>query len=1108
MGASNGHIDFRAALESATEQILLQPIRWDPVFATLRKRLRTFGDNIVLKVVPVATAVDQMIYSGLQQQNPSSPLPGRAPENNCPGLATATPTSSLNGNKIAIIGMAGRFPEASTTDSLWDILRLGLDVSKDVPPLRWNLKTHVDPSGWQKNLSRTSLGCWLNDPDVFDADFFGISAQEATRMDPAQRLALMTTYEAIEQAGIVWLGGVDGTGATSSTRPDRVGVYYGVSGNDWRDCNAAQKVDSHFMRASNRAFISGRISEAFNLSGPSLAIDTSSSNSLAPVHIACRSLWAQETDMCIVGGADVMTNPDVHAGLDRADMLSHSGNCKVLDQTADGFCRGEGVVSLVLKRFEDALCDNDTILGLISGVATKNNLESPRLDAESSCDSRLNSLFTEVLSRSNVDAASVSYVEMSGSSTNVGDASEVSSVLDVLAPISASRSLGKRGIMPLYLGSAMANIGCGEATSGLSGIFKVLLMLRENEIPPHIGIKTQINSKFGVDLAKTRNTHIHTGKAMQWKNGAEPTSRREPRRALVHDQGIITRARSALLIEDKPLQAQERHISSAAVCPLGMDPCTSYVIAISAKSRNSLRRNLANLYLWLNNKPTWDRFTLAQLSYTTTARRNHYSHRTMLLASSAEELCVKIAAELQPSRVEQNAAPSEVRPLQFANPDQAVMARPVVFAFPDSCTPSSPFSYFRQIYYGFSYVRQNLNDLEQTVRRLGLPSVLNAIGLERDGDPHRHNEAQNSYNGIQTHPMADQLAHICTKIVLSRLWRSWGINPIAVVSDGGIDAYSALNTAGVLSDADTIYLAGASIQLGMLQQTEKGHLGHSQCWNAVATAEFERLDSLITYHKAQFPVLTLTTTRASNDIPRCGKVSPKPRLDVLAGVGEDSQMLFTRRFMSNIKPMDLIGKSSRVLAEGNLASACRASGMIPKQSIIQVVGLEGPLLYGTTAEETNFDSAGGVRTCHRTEDGNTSKSYMWSHLTKTLQMLYCAGANIRWGQYHLDLPLSSRRVINTLPPYSWDLKEYWVPYVNDWTLLKGDASKAIVAPKLESTTIHTIIEETEVTEEDSNKLQLVVEADISRDDLHGIVQGHVVDGVPLCTPVCDFQQLH
>lgn len=189
--------------------------------------------------------------------------------------------------------------------------------------------------------------------------------------------------------------------------------------------------------------------------------------------------------------------------------------------------------------------------------------------------------------------------------------------------------------------------------------------------------------------------------------------------------------------------------------------------------------------------------------------------------------------------------------------------------------------------------------------------------------------------------------------------------------------------------------------------------------------------------------------------------------------------------------------------------ACRKSNVIPDQSIIQEMGPEALIFCGSTPDEIKISFADGAQAYSNDAGSDSTKEesnrQMWFHLTATLGKLYDAGANIRWDQFHRDLPLSSRRVISTVPAYSWDLKEYWVPYRNDWTLSKGDAYKAVVAPKLESTTIHNIIEETELIGEDENGLRLVVEADISRDDLHGIVQGHVVDGVPLCTPVCDVQ---
>lgn len=1142
--ATDHHIDFRTVLELAAEQILLQPIRWDPVLAALRARLQNTNGSSSLRVFPVATTVEPLIYTGLQQQHLSLSLPKMVPEKNALGWpGSARSKSPPDGEKIAIIGMAGRFPEAATTDALWDILRLGIDVCKEVPPLRWDAKTHVDPTGRRKNSSRTSLGCWLNDPDVFDADFFGISAEEATRMDPAQRLALMTTYEAIEQAGIVWPSGIDDASTIPSLRPDRVGVYYGVAGNDWRECNAAQKVDSHFTRASNRAFISGRISQAFKLGGPSLAVDTSSSGSLAPVHIACRSLCAQETDICIVGGAHIMTNPDVHAGFDRAGVLSHSGDYNIFDETASGFCRGEGVVSLVLKRLEDAVAGNDTILGVITGAATNYNLQSQAGDSESAYSTFQNNLFTEVLNRSNLDPTSITYVEMGGPNTSVESASQVANAMNVLAQKFNSGIAAKSRTTPLYFGSTMANIGHGEATSGLSGIIKVLLMLRENTIPPHIGTRGRVKPKFPGDLSCKRNAHVNTGKAIKWENGADTASQDDRRRALIHEEGTIARTSSALLLEENPTQNQERHGSSAAEDHQSeKDPPACYIIAVSAKSKTSLHRNMANLYFWLKDETTQNRFTLAQISYTTTARRNHYPHRIMLVALSVEDACTQLCTELQQSRVRLQCAQSDLKSINSA--DQVNIDHPIVFAF-TACnsTSSSSMSYFRKLYENFSQVRQDMHHLDQIVKRLDLPSVMDALGLMdgRELEPRHRSEASPPYkhasinqslrplgsmctqasvmsywdvcqgphqlaqaqicdNGAKTHQVAEQLAQICVHVVLSRLWRSWGINPIALVIEGDMAVYSALNVAGVLSDADALYLANAHIQLGQKQQIDMPESGHLGDWNAIAAAEFERLDRVTTYHKAQIPVLRLITAKEKDE--------RSPRLSVFSASKQHSQMLLTRQVLPNLKPRDYYSKPAGFQeTRVDLIAACRASDFIPGQSIIQFMGLEPPEFLNAMSDcNTKGPGLGDTVRTYNTADGGSisqaqPKIQLWSHLTETLRKFYYAGANIRWDQYHIDLPPESRKVISTLPAYSWDLKEYWVPYVNDWTLHKGGAPKSTVVPKLESTTIHSIVEETELFEDGSDKLRLVVEADISRHDLHGIVQGHVVDGVPLCTPV-------
>lgn len=248
LSASHGQVlgvnNFHALLEAAVEGILLREINWTQILGGIQTTFEGFKTP-QLRIIPFGTAADQLIQSGLKQttlgSSQTAPPSGSTPSfkqepsfSPSPPEATSAPGKR---SKIAIVGMSGRFPGANSTEAFWDLLREGLDVHKEVPPLHWSKATHCDPTGVGKNTSATPFGCWLDDPAAFDARFFNVSPREAPQIDPAQRIALMTAYEAIEQAGIV-------PDATPSTRRDRVGVFYGVTSNDWMETNSAQKIDT------------------------------------------------------------------------------------------------------------------------------------------------------------------------------------------------------------------------------------------------------------------------------------------------------------------------------------------------------------------------------------------------------------------------------------------------------------------------------------------------------------------------------------------------------------------------------------------------------------------------------------------------------------------------------------------------------------------------------------------------------------------------------------------------------------------------------------------------------------------------------------------------
>ena len=239
--------DLYSRLESALGQILMAPFRMQPLCEGLASSIRDNGADTVHIITigahstSLASALDQclegctiQVLSEKDQIRPSLNL-----------------TGSASKSKIAVIGMSGRYPSAEDNRNFWELLLRGRDVHKEAPSLHWDVKTHVDTTGARKNTSATSFGCWLEHPEAFDAQFFNMSPREAPQVDPAQRIALMTAYEAIEQAGIV-------PDATPSTRKDRVGVFYGVTSNDWMETNSAQDIDTYFIPGGNRAFIPGR----------------------------------------------------------------------------------------------------------------------------------------------------------------------------------------------------------------------------------------------------------------------------------------------------------------------------------------------------------------------------------------------------------------------------------------------------------------------------------------------------------------------------------------------------------------------------------------------------------------------------------------------------------------------------------------------------------------------------------------------------------------------------------------------------------------------------------------------------------------------------------
>lgn len=910
--------------------------------------------------------------------------------------------------KIAITGFAGRFPEADNLLSFWDVLRDGIDTHSETPKSRWDVETHVDSTLKRKNTSGTPYGCWLNNPGLFDRSFFSISPREAPQMDPAQRLALMCAYEAVEMAGIV-------PDATPSTMKSRVGVFIGSTSNDWCETNSAQEVDTYFIPGGNRAFIPGRINYYFKFSGPSFSVDTACSSSLAATHLACNALWRNDIDCAIVGGTNVLTNPDVTAGLDRGHFLSRTGNCKTFDDGADGYCRGEGVGVVVLKRLDDAQADNDPIHGCILAAVTNHSAEAesitrPHVGAQQA-------LFSDVLAKGGVHPNDISYVEMHGTGTQAGDGREMASVSQTFAPWPQgdSRSRGT----DLYVGSVKANVGHGESVAGVTALIKVLLMMQKNQIPPHCGIKTTINQTFPPDLSERR---IRIAKqATPWVRASKP------RRVLLNNFSAAG-GNSCVLVEDGPGRAAENQ-------HLRPDTRPAHVLSLSAKTRTALEANTRAMAHFLKNSEI---MSLADLAYTSTARRLHYNFRSSYDAQTIEGLTRSLEQDI-------------------ANPPQQIRGPPkIIFAF--SGQGSNHAGMGKYLYDSSSRFKIAMDRFDNIIQAQGFSPILPYIRGFGDAT-----------NGASS--LTIQLAQVSLQMALARLWESWGISPVGVLGHS-LGEYAALNYAGVLSDFDVLWICG-----------QRAKLLDSHCQvgtHAMLAVRSSQPEVAACLDGIQVEIACINSPRetvvsgASADIDlsmlqldskgiKCNRMNVpyafhssqvQPIIDdfsrILDGLTFRSPKvpIVSPLLCTIIRPGEFLGKDYllRQCREAvNLVGAVRAgeaaSILNDRTHVIEI----GPtLVLARLLQRTMENPPTIIPSLEPNQDS-------WLVLSHSVASAYRVGCNINWAQYHRDYDHATFQ----LPSYGWDLKEYWIQYVHDWSLRKGEPLPAIMesaAPRLNLTT--------------------------------------------------------
>jgi len=391
------------------------------------------------------------------------------PDSRYPGARSDRPQRE----PLAVIGIGCRLPGGiDSPAAFWDALLRGFDGIRDVPEDRWRHSRFHDANPEKTGCIRNAKGGFMDGVDLFDAEFFGYFPNEAQRMDPQQRLLLEVTHEALEDAGLR-RDQVEGT---------RTSVFIGSFMYDYLCIQTASEqrdeINPYVAMGTSVSPLANRISYNFNLTGPSVTVDTACSGSLVALHLACRSLWGGEADLAVTGGVNVMLRPESSIMLSKAGFLNPDQYCKAFDAAANGYVRGEGVGIVILKPLSKALADGDAIYAWVVGSAVNQDGYLPEGFTVPNVFSQI-ALLEQVYAEAGVDPLTVDYVEAHGTGTPVGDPIES---LSLGAVLGRDRTAGQRCLM----GSVKTNLGHLEGASGVTGFIKAVLTAQHGIAPPNL----------------------------------------------------------------------------------------------------------------------------------------------------------------------------------------------------------------------------------------------------------------------------------------------------------------------------------------------------------------------------------------------------------------------------------------------------------------------------------------------------------------------------------------------------------------------------------------------------------------------------------------------
>ncbi|WP_437873438.1 SDR family NAD(P)-dependent oxidoreductase [Sorangium sp. So ce363] len=769
----------------------------------------------------------------------------------------------------------------------------------------------------------------------------------------------------------------------AALRESPTGVFVGMGANEYAarlQEETDRAIEQYGVTGNALSFTAGRLSFFLGLHGPSLSVDTACSSSLVALHLGCQSLRLGECERALVGGVNLLLSPESFVALSRLRALSPDGRCKTFSADADGFGRAEGCAVLVLKRLRDAQRDGDRILGVIRGTAVNHDGPSSGLTVPNGPAQQ--AVLREALAQAGVAPSDVDFVECHGTGTSLGDPIEVQAVGTVYGQ---SRPADR----PLWLGAVKANLGHLEPAAGLAGVLKVLVTLEHEQIPaqPELGELNPLVSWEALPVAVARE-------AVPWRRGDRP------RFAGVSAFGL-SGTNAHVVLEEAP---------AAPLAPAAPER-SAELFVLSARSAGALSAQAARLREHLESHPE---LGLGDVAWSLATTRSAMEHRLAVSASSREALgaALEAAAKGQtPARAAQGRLSSRGAPK-------------VVFVFPGQ--GSQWLGMGRQLLAEEPVFRASLEASDRAIAAEAGWSLLEELGVE---------EPASKLGRIDV----VQPVLFAMEVALSALWRSWGIEPDAVVGHS-MGEVAAAHVAGALSLQDAVAIICRRSKL-LRRISGEGEM-------ALVELSLPEAEAALAGHEARLSV-------AVSNSPRSTVIAGEP-----AALGEVLEKLEARGVFCRRVKVDVASHSPQVdpLREELVATLCGIGpqkATVPMRSTVTGAPVAGPELLGAYWADNLRQPVRFATTVQAlVEEGHGLFVEMSPHpllVPAVEEMLQSSGkpgvavGSLRRGQAERETLLESlgalwvhdralewkrlfpggyRRV--SLPAYAWQRERYWI----------------------------------------------------------------------------------